>query len=297
MAAPLAPPKAAAEVDFDIADPPLTPVHPPSRTAVLDSASLMTENDVLCGRGGGTNSQMGNRRYRALVRDFQPTYLMARRREKPLMARSVVLIVRNRGGRFLRRDESDGRLYEVGDEKAEAKTSQALREGLDVRATKTAANTLLGTDSSKKRKKVVPSASLVSASIQKMDDEAKPHVKLEGGKVARPPREVSSSVQPSYYGTNESPAHPRHHLYPPPPPCYDDPYYHSYPPAYHLAPPGYGPYPYPLPYYGAYPTPPRSGEHPPPPQPREVNPFSPPRTTVPRHPTLTPVRSRKDERL
>lgn len=31
-------------------------------------------------------------------------------------------------------------LYEVGDAKAEAKTSQALREGLDVRATKSAAN-------------------------------------------------------------------------------------------------------------------------------------------------------------
>jgi len=61
------------------------------------------------------------------------------------MARSVVLIVRKRGGRFLRRDDTDGRLYEVGDEKAEAKTSQALREGLDVRATKTAAITLMGT--------------------------------------------------------------------------------------------------------------------------------------------------------
>lgn len=140
---PVEPPKSAAEVNFDIADPPMLPIVPPSTIPALSSATLMTENDVLCGRGGGTNSQTGNRRFRALVRDFQPTYLMAKRREKPRMARSVVLIVRNRGGRFLRRDDTDGRLYEVGDEKAEAKTSQALREGLDVRATKTAANTLM----------------------------------------------------------------------------------------------------------------------------------------------------------
>lgn len=140
---PVEPPKSASEVNFDIADPPLLPIVPPSALPALSSATLMTENDVLCGRGGGTNSQTGNRRFRALVRDFQPTYLMAKRRDKPRMARSVVLIVRHRGGRFLRRDDTDGRLYEVGDEKAEAKTSQALREGLDVRATKTAANTLM----------------------------------------------------------------------------------------------------------------------------------------------------------
>ncbi len=140
---PVEPPKSASEVKFDIADPPQLPVVPPSTIPALSSATQMTENDVLCGRGGGTNSQTGNRRYRALVRDFQPTYLMAKRREKPRMARSVVLIVRNRGGRFLRRDDNDGRFYEVGDVKAEAKTSQTLREGLDVRATKTAAKTLM----------------------------------------------------------------------------------------------------------------------------------------------------------
>ncbi|KAL7550563.1 hypothetical protein ACHAWF_013778 [Thalassiosira exigua] len=136
----------------------MSPVVPPGTAPSLESATMMTENDVLCGRGGGTNSQMGNRRYRALVRDFQPTYLMAKRREKPLMARSVVLIVRHRGGRFLRRDDTDGRLFEVGDEKAEAKTCQALREGLDVRATKTAANTLMGTTGEGKRRKSAATA-------------------------------------------------------------------------------------------------------------------------------------------
>ena len=96
-----------------------------------------------------TNSQIGNRRFRKLVQEFQPTYLLARRKEKPLLARSIVLIIRKRGGRFLKKDDDTGELYEVGDTKAEAKTSQALREGLDVRATKSAASSLL----EKKKKK------------------------------------------------------------------------------------------------------------------------------------------------
>merc|ERR1712150_86741 len=110
--------------------------------AVADSPAAINSHDVLCGRGGGTNSQIGNRRFRKLVQEFQPTYLLARRKEKPLLARTIVLIIRQRGGRFLKKDDDTGELYEVGDSKAEAKTSQALREGLDVRATKSAANSL-----------------------------------------------------------------------------------------------------------------------------------------------------------
>jgi len=65
------------------------------------------------------------------------------------LARTIVLVIRKRGGRFLKKDEETGELYEVGDAKAEAKTSQALREGLDVRATKSAASSLMD----KKKKK------------------------------------------------------------------------------------------------------------------------------------------------
>ena len=136
-------PKAAEEVDFDVTDPPTEPVTPPSEEPVCDSLADVNSYDVLCGRGGGTNSQIGNRRFRKLVQEFQPTYLLARRKEKPLLARTIVLIIRKRGGRFLKKDEDTGELYEVGDAKAEAKTSQALREGLDVRATKSAASSLL----------------------------------------------------------------------------------------------------------------------------------------------------------
>ena len=56
-----------------------------------------------------------------------------------------MLIVRQRGGRFLRRVGKDGYdnvhgqfLYEAGDERAEKKTGQALREGLSMKNKKRA---------------------------------------------------------------------------------------------------------------------------------------------------------------
>uniref|UniRef100_A0A7S4QYL5 DUF6824 domain-containing protein n=1 Tax=Ditylum brightwellii TaxID=49249 RepID=A0A7S4QYL5_9STRA len=128
-------PEAAQEVDFDVMKPPVTPVTQPSEDPLLIAPENLNQYDVLLGRGGGTNSQIGNRHFRSLVQDFQPIYLTMRRKDKPLMARSLVLIVRNRGGRFLKKGEAIGEYYEVGDEKAEAKASQALREGLEVRAT------------------------------------------------------------------------------------------------------------------------------------------------------------------
>jgi len=144
-------PQAASEIDFEVTDPPTEPVTPPSKAPVCESPGDVNSYDVLCGRGGGTNSQIGNRRFRKLVQDFQPIYLLARRKDKPLLARTIVLIIRKRGGRFLKKDDETGELYEVGDAKAEAKTSQALREGLDVRATKSAASSLM--DKKKKKKK------------------------------------------------------------------------------------------------------------------------------------------------
>ena len=144
-------PKAAQEIDFEVTDPPMEPIVQPSKTPICESPADVNSYDVLCGRGGGTNSQIGNRRFRKLVQEFQPTYLLARRKEKPLLARTIVLIIRKRGGRFLKKDDETGELYEVGDAKAEAKTSQALREGLDVRATKSAASNLM--DKKKKKKK------------------------------------------------------------------------------------------------------------------------------------------------
>jgi len=167
-------PKAAEEIDFDVTDPPSEPHTPPSKVPVCESPADVNSYDVLCGRGGGTNSQVGNRRFRKLVEDFQPIYLLARRKEKPLLARTIVLIIRKRGGRFLKKDEETGELYEVGDTKAEAKTSQALREGLDVRATKSAATNLMDKKSKKKGKNLSDDEDKTEDSPEDTPDESSP---------------------------------------------------------------------------------------------------------------------------
>jgi hypothetical protein len=155
-------PKAAEEIDFDVVDPPVEPVVPEcDKVAICDSLADVNSYDVLCGRGGGTNSQIGNRRFRQLVQEFQPIYLMAKRKEKPLLARTIVLIIRKRGGRFLKKNEESGELFEVGDLKAEAKTSQALREGLDVRATKSGSSQI-----SKKGDKAMKSPGSTTDSVK-----------------------------------------------------------------------------------------------------------------------------------
>jgi len=87
-------------------------------------------HDVLCGRGGGTNNHSGNEKFRALVNSKKVEYLHSIKREKPRVSRGIVRAVRNQHppGRFLQKDEKTGLWYDIGDQKAQEKTSQALRE-------------------------------------------------------------------------------------------------------------------------------------------------------------------------
>jgi len=90
------------------------------------------ENDVLCGRGGATNSHPGNLLFRGLVTQKKKLYLMCRfKNEKRRISQEIVDAIRkqNPSGRFLNRDDHTGRYYDIGDAKAHAKASQALREG------------------------------------------------------------------------------------------------------------------------------------------------------------------------
>jgi len=93
-------------------------------------------DDVLCGRGGLTNTHVGNRKFRHIVGEFQQEYLVARKKAKREIAEKVVAQIHANGGRFLKMDkQSDGEILwkEVPKNKAVGKTSQCLREGLDVR--------------------------------------------------------------------------------------------------------------------------------------------------------------------
>jgi len=110
--------------------------------------SEITPNDVLCGRGGSINTHVGNERFRRIVESKKRIYLTARfKREKRLIAASIVEEIHalKPPGRFLTKirsskndDNGDKKAkkgkaqeqgwYEVEDEKARDKTSQALRE-------------------------------------------------------------------------------------------------------------------------------------------------------------------------
>ncbi len=90
--------------------------------------STHAEDDVLSGRGGGTNSHPGNRYFRELINTHRYEYLRAKKNDKPHISRSIVNVIRAKKGRFLKKDEDDGLWYEIGDDLAREKTSQALRQ-------------------------------------------------------------------------------------------------------------------------------------------------------------------------
>lgn len=86
------------------------------------------DNDVLSGRGGGTNVHPGNRNFRDLINLHRRAYLKARKNDKPAISRAIVRSIRESNGKFLKKDEKAGLWFEIGDDAAREKTSQALRQ-------------------------------------------------------------------------------------------------------------------------------------------------------------------------
>lgn len=88
-------------------------------------------HDVLCGRGGGTNAHVGNSHWRMLVAANKELYVSLPKRQKMLLSKSIINAVRcqNPPGRFLQKAPKTDLWYDVGDQRAQEKTSQALREG------------------------------------------------------------------------------------------------------------------------------------------------------------------------
>ena len=96
--------------------------------ASSEGIKFYSVNDVLCGRGGGTNVHPGNRRFRDLVNANRRAYLKAKKNDKPTISRSVVHAIRKMNGRFLKKDDNKDLWFEIGDDCAREKTSQALRQ-------------------------------------------------------------------------------------------------------------------------------------------------------------------------
>ena len=75
--------------------------------------AVFGENDVLSGRGGGTNVHPGNRHFRDLIHLHRRGYLAARKNDKPAISRRIVKTIRDAGGRFLRKCEKTQLWFEV----------------------------------------------------------------------------------------------------------------------------------------------------------------------------------------
>ena len=81
-------------------------------------------NDVLCGRGGGSQNHIGNKEYRVVIAANKRRYIEASRDVKRLLVETIVNAVRLQipSGRFLEKGE-DGLWYDIGDKRAFAKVS------------------------------------------------------------------------------------------------------------------------------------------------------------------------------
>ena len=110
-------------------------------------------HDVLCGRGGGTNNHVGNSHWRMLVAANKQLYVTLPKRQKMLLSKSIVNAVRSQNppGRFLQKDAKSNLWSDVGDQRAQEKTSQALREGApDIRSKLSHAPSVESTDENTK---------------------------------------------------------------------------------------------------------------------------------------------------
>lgn len=87
------------------------------------------ENDVIFGRGAGTNRH--NKRFREMVEGFKCEYVRCKRHEKQLVAFAVIQKWRAQSppGRFLKKDKKTSPWYDCGDGEAKKKVIQLLREG------------------------------------------------------------------------------------------------------------------------------------------------------------------------
>jgi hypothetical protein len=107
--------------------------HPPTSN-IVESGRLvgaLQPLDITCGRGAPANFHYGNQVFRDLVEGYQTSYLCAKRSDKPGIAMKLLDLVKQGGGRFVRRRKAAGpATWEtIGDKGAYEKVCQALRDG------------------------------------------------------------------------------------------------------------------------------------------------------------------------
>ena len=113
-----------------------SPRHPPKyqdeKQADEQLANIVRPgpHDVLIGRGGGTNHNPGNKRFRQLICTRKDEYKSAKRSQKPIIAQEIVTAWRTQvpPGRFLKQDESTMLWHDVGNVEAKERAAQKLRD-------------------------------------------------------------------------------------------------------------------------------------------------------------------------
>ena len=92
----------------------------------------LRDSDIVCGRGAPTNFHIGNSRFRELVLDYNKSYFIAKRSEKPRIAMKVLDVLASQGARFVRRVKggrsASSHWEEVAHKIAYEKVCQALRD-------------------------------------------------------------------------------------------------------------------------------------------------------------------------
>jgi hypothetical protein len=104
----------------------------------MERVNALNSNDVLFGKGLGASGYIGTQRFRDICETKRSAYQSAKKADKTVIAHEVVDIVRRKGGRFLKQDESYGPVediiffgiwYEVNDEREILeKAKQNLRQ-------------------------------------------------------------------------------------------------------------------------------------------------------------------------
>jgi hypothetical protein len=90
--------------------------------------SNFTDKDIICAQGKFADLHPGNVMFRKLVNAHKQTYAHAPNSDKRKISRGIVAALRRFGFNFLKFDTDTGCYDDIGDKKAVAKTSQALRE-------------------------------------------------------------------------------------------------------------------------------------------------------------------------
>jgi len=227
----------------------------------LTGISQPHPHDVLCGRGGSTNRHVGNANFRDLVNSNKALYVTLTKRQKMMVARSIVQAIRSQdpAGRFLQKDAVTGLWFDIGRPRALEKTSQALREKASSnnksssssseekgtpKSKNNVTNTTTPSSSSSSPSRVVAASNsssprVITASISPSPPQCKPKIISDNGRktslgALSPPKVPKSASVINVNGMNVP--HIRSQVPPPPPPSYRGEY-HRYPP--------YGPHPHP----------------------------------------------------